>query len=186
MIGAITDWQWWFLFFPYESVLMWRKDGENCPQFKFLPWSIVSTCFLHIQQVLKQNTILIIWKKGHQCKWHWGVTVAHSQWRSTSWMFRITGTHGQTNGDGKPLYWRANQNHWSEETFKLGTHTLEALVVEADDLTAVPLLETIGRGSLASDEEQCGVPGGVRSLITKELIKKREHIWLKMKFMFIN
>lgn len=58
----------------------------------------------------------------------------------------------------------------------MGTHTLEALVVEADDLTAVPLLETIGGGSLASDEEKCGVPGGVRSLITKELIKKREYI----------
>lgn len=58
----------------------------------------------------------------------------------------------------------------------MGTHTLEALAVVADDLTKELLLKAIGGGSLASDEEKSGVPGGVRSLIMKELIKKNTHI----------
>lgn len=176
MAEAIMDWQ-WTLLYPIGSFLDMEKRWRKLSSVRTC---VVDRClylFLHLFSHYhigpkSRNTILIIWKKGFQCKGNKGLTVAHPLQRSTPWTFQTTGTHGQTNGDDKPLKSRSNLKPWPRRGFQMGTHTLEALAVVADDLTKELLLKAIGGGSLASDEEKSGVPGGVRSLIMKELIKK--------------
>ena len=124
MAEAIMDWQ-WTLLYPIGSFLDMEKRWRKL--------SLVQTCvvdrclylFLHLFSHYhigpkSQNTLLIIWKKGFQCKGNKGLTVAHPLQRSTPWTFQTTGTHGQTNGDDKPLKSRSNLKPWPRRGFQNG------------------------------------------------------------------